>query len=77
MTAPRPPLRSPGPPYVEVEPVGRWTWYGRVLHGIVRVDAFHAFGTRARADRIARRRLAKYLRDETRLARRQHRVDLP
>lgn len=79
-TSPRPPRSDPGPPYAEVEQIGRWTWAVRVCHGITvwgpNGGAFIVHGSRERADRAAGRHLARYLREEERSARTAHRVTL-
>lgn len=67
-----PPVRDPEPPYAEVGPAGRWSWRVRVVHGVLTVDDAVVVGSRSRADRVARRRLARYAADEERLARWQH-----
>lgn len=78
MTAPRPPRINPGPPYAEVEQIGRWTWAVRVIHGIIvwgpNGGPFIVHGGRDRADRVARRHLARYIAQEERQARTSHRV---
>lgn len=74
MTAARLGIRNPGPPYVEVIRCGRWTWAVRVFHGVTAVAFTTVLGSRARADKVAGRRLAAYLRQEAREARTAHRV---
>ena len=64
-------------PYAEVQQLGRWTWVIRVVHGII-ADQYPTIvrGSSQRADRIARRRLARYVANEERQSR-SHRVAPP
>jgi hypothetical protein len=71
----RPPPER-GEPYAEVERLGRWTWAVRVHHGITtwgpNGGPFIVHGSRERADRHARRKLAAYKRT---IPTEQHRIE--
>jgi len=67
-----------GPPYAEVVQIGRWVWWVTVHHGTRQWgpdgDGWRVWGNRERADRVAGRKLAQYLREEKRAAQTTHRV---
>ncbi len=59
-------------PYAVAEQKGRWSWRVYVLHGISRwgLDGYGwtVWGSRSRAEKQARRRLAEYVREQEREA---------
>ena len=57
---------SDAEPYARVQRNGRWGYHVTIVHGLSCLDpGWYVLG-RHRAERLAKRKLAKYLRDEDR-----------